>query len=299
MSEMQNTISFGSGPEVIALLFQRQFLVRNKEHDPATHAEFHGRVHAGKGQDPSALLIGCGDSFCAGYNHELAETIIQKTGSRPSTSPINGVFTGDAPLNPLFMRLPSGSVTTVPSAGYFLNHLVPHGKRPMYGVFVEGHTLCGGANAVYANGENFPLPVDEKNGGLHMVLNFPLEGLKEYVHSLKSTSDENVRKAFPNSSQDADTLRLALLSQANVDLQIEKAMEVYGDLDGKVMFLGVMRDLTGDIYAPDTPQFGDVFITNVNGITDVNEISSLLTDKCGQYGLTQDAVEYSVRRLSL
>ncbi len=71
---------------------------------------------------------------------------------------------------------------------------------------------------------------------------------------------------------------LAFLSQTNVDYQVEKALEYYGDRvkEGKLSIVGGIYDFVG-AYS-DTK--GRVVVTNINGIYDKNKLQESARDFC-------------------
>lgn len=273
---MGSKITGPEGAMILANLVRVQYRNRNTTYTPVA---FFDRLEHG-GQDPAICGAACGDSFCT--------SLYESAGMRPDP---NIVFTGDNPGNALITRIYDTRIdklvkTGTSSTAYFVKHIAAHGKRPKYFLFAEGHTLCGAMDVVLANGYH------EEEAGLYEHIAFLHEKLKTTIKKLdeKEITDK--------------VMRNALLAQKNVDVQVEMGMDLYKKLhpglieSGKLNIIGMMRDITGDIYAPETPMVGDVFITNINGITDVDKIKEYLSNFVFEdIKVSKEAVEHNVRRL--
>jgi len=266
------------GAEILANLAKVQYNNRNTKY---VARPFLDRLEHG-GQDPAIGGAGCGDSFCTG--------LYEAAGIRPDP---NIVFTGDNPGNALVTkiydtRLDKLVKTGTSSTAYFVKHIAAHGKRPKYFLFAEGHTLCGAMDVILANGYH------EEEAGLYEHVAFLHEKLKT---TIKKLDEKNITD---------NVMRNALLAQKNVDVQVEMAMELYKKLHpgliekGKLNIIGMMRDITGDIYAPETPMIGDVFITNINGITNIDKIKEYLSNYVFDgISVSKEAINHNVRRLEI
>ncbi len=267
-----------SGPEakeILVSIMEHQFINRNIDNTLPAYKE---RLEKG-GQDPAYGGAGCGDSFCT--------TLYDTAGIRPLP---NIVFTGDNPGNALVTRLYDSRkrelvLSGTSSTAYFANHVATHGQRPHYFLFSEGHTLCGAMDAILGNAYH------KMEAGLYEPLLFMHEKLKDTINKLD-------RKGITDK-----IMRNALLAQTNVDIQVNLAMELYKKLypgiieNNKLYVVGMMRDITGDIYAPETPMIGDVFITNINGEKDTDRLKQLVTGLLREYSITKEVIEHNVRRL--
>lgn len=232
--------------------------------------EFSERLKTGK-QDPQIASVSCADSFCLG--------LYEACGISPQP---NHVFTADAAGNPLVREYyvksqkelviaPRGTIT------YWVNHIAKQGSAERYLLILEGHTMCGAMNAIMGD-------VSGEDVGLREELEF----LKSEVYNpLKQTLEdiEDPQK------------RLAYLAQSNVDYHINKAMNHYKSAveSGKLTFIGTMRDLTGTLYTKEHKKKGDVYVTNIDGVTDVEQIKK--SNVVSLLNLPQDTLDFTVRRI--
>jgi carbonic anhydrase len=263
------------GPEALDLLQRllvHQFSLKDqKKHHPAYIA----RLERG-GQDPSLQIVECADSYCVGGFDALgcqAEPNVEFTGDNPGNALMTRVYDS---------RIGEYVVTGTPSTSYFVPHIASHGSRGNYLLITEGHTLCGMVDVVINNAHLKEEPSLYEHG------QFMREYLSEALQKMADLdiSDPRLRNAF--------------IAQANVDEQVRMASQHYEPKhpglisSGKLIVLGTMRDITGKIYLPEG-RIGAVYITNVNGITDIKEITSFLSDnlKC----VSPEVISHGVRRI--
>lgn len=203
------------------------------------------------GQNPALLWIGCSDSFCLGL-----------FGEHVSPQP-DLVFTGDNPGNSLVTSIVDGHSGQPQLVGnatldYFMSAIVPKASRNPYYVMVVGHTDCGAIKAILSGYEKL-------SPSLIAHLQTLESGLNDIMPTARSMAETDPARAA------------ALLAQANVDFQIAQARALY-PLAQKVEFIGLMQDLTGRFYAPESKRRGDLFVVNVNGRNDFQSIQHYLSD---------------------
>lgn len=182
------------------------------------------------------------DDFRAGgYAQHPFATLLTCCDARvPSTllgDPFNRVFCVENIGNQV--RNSQGSIE------YGLLHL----HTPL--MFVAGHTDCGAIKAASADYQEEPFP------------------LKKGLDTVKKSLEECAAVL-----EDEDTARrYALMAELNVDRQIECLMEdpPVKQLfqEGKLTFIGLMVDLHNQY----GEGYGKVYITNMNGIRDIDQLN--------------------------
>lgn len=255
------------GIQNLSNFFRHQFETKNQEeHDQ----EFSERLSTGK-QNPQIASVSCADSFCLG--------LYEACGISPQP---NHVFTADAAGNPLVREYYIKSKNEVAVAGrgtlsYWMNHIAKNGSADKYFLIVEGHTMCGAMNAIMGD------------------VNGEVVGLREELEFLKSEVYEPLKERLENIKDPQE--RLAYLAQHNVDYQISKAMDFYKDVvkSGKITFIGTMRDLTGTLYTKEYKKKGDVYVTNIDGVTEIDRMKK--SKVLSLLNLPQDTIDFTVRRI--
>lgn len=203
--------------------------------------------HLTKGQQPSIILYMCSDSRIQ-MNH-IAPL------SKEGYDPLNRIFTIENAGN----RIDHPSFSA--SGSYAGMHISSTSL-----LCILGHTGCGAVDAVSTMGED--------------SIKKELPDLAEYLLQMKTYLTGNFKGLSNFKGEDvfSDSISArSSLAELNVDFQVATALNIYRKLvdAGKLTVIGGMTDLH-NLYGK---QRGKIYITNFNGVTNVNSLEGLSLDE--------------------
>lgn len=237
------------------------------------------------GQNPHITEIACYDSDA-----------VRHTSTTHASCGPNKVGTGDTAGNLLAVKtvdlrtMEPVWTSTIP-AGYFTQHVRPHGDNDLYLLVTEAHSDCGFIN-VFLKGNYGSLP------GSEAALYNALASVEELMDP---ELVDYARKVFGESDRTGQLKANAQVAVENTDTQINKIMELFPEAASSPNWIpvGTYRDF-GDLLYDGAKGSNRIHITNIGGKTDrYDMLNHPLIEAMRDAGATNDELETLVRRPNL